>query len=104
MPKALRIHLTKIKYGNKKAPEINGSFFLRFLFNKAVNVAVEFVTVVFVFANFFVDKRSDKDNVRKDIKPEHEDDHRSKGTVNCGIFYGRAYEPGEESAYYGENK
>lgn len=61
-------------------------------------------SVVFVFAKLFVDKRSDKDNVRKDIKPEHKNDYRSKGTVDCGIIYGRTYEPGEKTAYNGENK
>ena len=69
-----------------------------------MDVAVEFLLVVFVFAKFFVQKRAKKDYIGKDIKPEHKDDYGSKGTVNSGIFYGRAYEPGEKSAYNGENK
>ena len=65
---------------------------------------MEFFLVVFVFAHFLVDKRSDKDDVGKNIKPKHKNDHRSEGAVNGGIFYRRTYEPGEKSAYYGENK
>jgi hypothetical protein len=42
---------------------------LSFFLYKTVYIAVEFLLVVFVFAKFFVDKRSDKDYIRKNIKP-----------------------------------
>ena len=88
-----------------KAPVRNGSFCLLLLFNNAVNVAVEFhFWVAFVFAHFLVYQSAEKDYVGKDIKPEHQNDYGSKGTIDRGIFYRRTYEPGEKSAYNSENK
>ena len=62
-----------------KAPVFNGSFCLLLLFNKTVDVAVEFhFRVAFVFAHFLVYQSSEKDYVSKDIKPEHQNDYGSK--------------------------
>ena len=65
---------------------------------------MKFSLVISVFTDFLVYKCSDKDYIRKNIKPEHKNDHRSKGTVNRGIFYRKTYEPGEKTAYNGKNK
>ena len=55
-------------------------------------------------AELLVNKGADKDYIRKDIKPEHQDNYRCKGTVDCGILYGGAYKPREKSAYKSKNK
>ena len=55
-----------------------------------------------VFAQFLVYKRTDEDDICKDIKPEHQYDNGSKGTVDCGIFDRETDAPGEKSAYNGE--
>ena len=58
-----------------------------------MNIAVEFFLFIFMIADFFVDKSTNQNYGGKDIEPEHKDDYRSKGTVNCGIIYGITYEP-----------
>ena len=60
---------------------------------------MKFSLVISVFAEFLIDKRTYKDYVRKNIKPKHQYDYRSKGTVYCGIFYGKTYKQGKNSAY-----
>lgn len=81
------------------------SSFLLLFFNKIAYIAVHFhFRIASMIADFLVYKRSDKDYVRKDIEPEHEDYYGSKGAVNGGIFYGICYEPGKKSADKGKNK
>ena len=78
---------------------------LQFLLYKTVDVSMEFhFWVGTVFAQFLIYKRTDEDDICKDIKPEHQYDNGSKGTVDCGIFDRETDEPGEKSAYNGENE
>ena len=72
-----------------------------FFLNKTVHVAVQFhLRIGIMLAKFFVDKRTHKGYICKDVKPKHKNNNGSKRTVNGGIFYGKTYEPGENTAYY----
>ena len=87
-----------------KAPLYERELFcLRFLLYKTVDVGMELhFWVGTVFTQFLVYKRTDEDDICKDIKPEHQYNDGSKRTVDCGIFDRGTDEPGEKSADNGE--
>ena len=57
-----------------------------------------------MFVQRLIDKRADDNDVAKQIEPEHQDYHRSKGAVNQGIVDGNADKFGENETDHGQKQ